>query len=101
MIRIYSIILLLPTIWSLPAHAQDAVERHPFLSAKFALSMGIFYPERGIRLRASGTIEPAPEPEELIDFVEELGISETNARQIKSRAIKTLRKIMLDNDFQI
>lgn len=79
MLRIHPGLLLLATLWSLPAPAQDAAERHPFLTAKFALSAGMFYPDRSIRLRASGTLEPVTASDELIDFGEEFGISESDS----------------------
>ena len=63
----------------MPALAQDAAERHPFLSSKFAVSVGMFYPDRDIRLRASGTIEPGETPEEMIDFGEEFGINKSDS----------------------
>jgi hypothetical protein len=66
-------------VWSAPILAQDAAEQHPFLASKFAVSVGIFYPDRNIRLRANGSIELDPEPEELVDFGEEFGISESDS----------------------
>jgi hypothetical protein len=75
--RINTAFLVFTAIWSSPVLAQDTAEQHPFLSAKFALSVGVFYPDRDIRLRASGSIEPAPE--ELIDFGEEFSISESDS----------------------
>ena len=77
--RFFALFALLVSIVFGPVHAQDAVKQHPFLDAKFAVSMGMFYPDRDIRLRASGTIEPAPSPEELIDFGEEFSISESDS----------------------
>ncbi len=60
--------VLLGSITFAPVHAQGTVEQHPFLDAKFAVSLGVFYPDRSIRLRANGTLEPATASNELIDI---------------------------------
>lgn len=77
--RIFAPARVLALMALAPAYAQDESDRHAFLDNKFAVSVGIFYPDRNVRLRASGSIDLEPTPEELIDFGEEFAISESDS----------------------
>lgn len=54
-----------------PTVAQDGQDYHPYLSDKFNLSLGVFYPEKSLKLRVDGTA-----PEEEIDFEEVLKLDD-------------------------
>lgn len=56
-----------------PAAAQTADDYHPFLSDKFNLGLGAFWPKINLDLRVDGTA-----PEEEIDFDEALNLSDYN-----------------------
>jgi hypothetical protein len=51
--------------------AQSSDEYHPFLSDKFNIGIGIFYPQKSFKIRVDGS-----DPEEEIDFDEALRIDE-------------------------
>lgn len=79
-IGIFAILLI--SLLAIPgvAFADNADSLHPWLTSKYAFSLGIFYPDRKIRLRASGSIDLDPVvPEELIDFGSELKLSQSDS----------------------
>lgn len=68
------VISLITVLFSSPLAAQDEGDYHPFLSDKFNLSLGIFWPSKDFTLRVDGSI-----PEEEIDLDEEFGLSDNQA----------------------
>jgi len=54
-----------------PASAQTADDYHPFLSDRFNIGVGIFYPTKSFKIRVDGS-----DPEEEIDFDEALRFDE-------------------------
>jgi len=54
---------------SLPAEAQDGV--HPYLTEKFSLDLGVFFPERQVTMSVDGPVIAAGED---IDFEESFGL---------------------------
>ena len=58
---------------SLAAEAQDSV--HPYLTDKFALDLGIFFPERRVELGVDGPVSAAGED---IDFEETIGLKKSD-----------------------
>ena len=68
--RLLATALLLSTFLD-TAMAQSSDDYHPFLSDKFNLGVGLFWPKVNLDLRVDGT-----EPEEEIDFDEALNLSD-------------------------
>ena len=69
-------LLVIPALLLLltgPAAAQTADDYHPFLSDKFNLGVGAFWPAINLDLRVDGSA-----PEEEIDFDEALNLSDYN-----------------------
>jgi hypothetical protein len=62
-------ITLVAALFSNPVVAQTAKEYHPFLTDKFSLGVGLFYPKKNITLRVDGS-----SPEDEFDFDEALGL---------------------------
>lgn len=62
---------LITAAFSGPAVAQTAEEYHPFLTDKFILGIGLFYPEKNITLQVDGS-----SPEDEIDIDEALGVDD-------------------------
>ena len=56
------------------AVAQTAEEYHPFLTDKFNIQLGIFWPDKDYTVQVDGS-----KPEDEIDFDEELGLSDFEA----------------------
>ncbi len=67
-------ITLVAALFSNPAVAQTAEEYHPFLTDKFQLGVGVFYPKKSITLQVDGS-----SPEDEIDFDEVLGVDDYDA----------------------
>jgi len=61
------------------ARAEEARDLHPWLTTKYGLAIGMFYPDRSNKLRASGSIEFNPTPTPLVDFGSELHLSESDS----------------------
>lgn len=51
---------------------------HPWLERKYSLEVGIFYPERSIKLKASGTIDFDPDPDQFVDLASQFRLSESD-----------------------
>lgn len=68
------ILMLFSTLLTSPVTAQTTEEYHPFLTDKFNLQLGIFWPNKDYTFRVDGTV-----PGEEIDFDEELGINDYEA----------------------
>ncbi len=64
------VIALATALFSGPVVAQVEEDRHPFLTDKFNLGIGIFWPEKDITLRVDGSV-----PGEEIDIDERFGLS--------------------------
>lgn len=56
-------------------HAQNQAELHPYLTQKFFVDMGVFFPERSLRIEVDGTLSGDHDP---IDFQQEFGLAETD-----------------------
>jgi len=67
-------VTLIFTFFAGPAMAQVAEDYHPFLSDKFNIQLGIFWPDKEYTVRVDGSL-----PGEEIDFDEELGIKDYEA----------------------
>lgn len=67
-------ITLIYAMLSSPVAAQTAEESHPFLTDTFNIQLGIFWPDKDYTLRVDGS-----NPEDEIDFDEELGLSDWEA----------------------
>lgn len=72
-------LILLPTL----AQGQAAQEIHPYLGSKFFTSVGIFLPDRDMRLGLESTIDieipgPEPAPYKTIDFEETFSFSDSD-----------------------
>ena len=52
------------------AHAEEQSKEHPYLTEKFFIDVGIFYPERQFNISVDSTI---PGPSDPIDFDAEIG----------------------------
>ncbi len=61
------------------AAADEARDIHPWLTSKHAIDIGVFYPDRQHKLRATGSVEPGPSPTPLVDFVSELRLSQSDS----------------------
>jgi hypothetical protein len=69
-----TIVSLTTALFSNPVAAQTAEDYHPFLTDKFNLSFGIFWPSKDITLRVDGS-----DPDEEVDIDEEFGLSDNEA----------------------
>jgi len=67
-------LVISPAVW-----AEEARGLHPWLTAKYGFAIGMFYPDRNNKLRASGSIEFDPAPTPLVDFGSELHLSESDS----------------------
>jgi len=56
-------------------HAQESADLHPYLTEKFFTDLGVFFPERRIKLSAHGS---TGDPNQLIDFNREFGLNESD-----------------------
>ena len=65
------LLVILTLLIAAPARAQSAEEYHPFLSDKFHLGIGFYYPNKSLKLRVDGSA-----PEEEIDFEEEFQLDD-------------------------
>lgn len=65
--------LSIGNVLSLPAEAQSEV--HPYLTEKFALDVGVFFPSRRVTLSVDGPVSAAGED---IDFEESLGLKKSD-----------------------
>jgi len=61
------------------ASADEARDLHPWLTSKYALDIGVFYPDRSNKLRANGSIEFDPDPNEFVDFESELKLTHSDS----------------------
>ncbi len=57
------------------AHAQESVEVHPYLGEKFFADLGVFFPDRRLKLSAQGSTDNI---NELVDFNAEFGLNESD-----------------------
>jgi hypothetical protein len=60
-------ILLIAACYVNPAAAQQAGDYHPFLTNKFNLGVGAYFPDKNFNIRVDGSV-----PDEEIDFDEAL-----------------------------
>jgi hypothetical protein len=67
-------IAFVTVLFSSPLAAQDEEDYHPFLSDKFNLSLGVFFPTKDITLQVDGS-----DPDEEIDIDEQFGLSNNQA----------------------
>ena len=72
--KLVTVAAILFTLGSAPVLAQDSQDYHPALSDRFLLSAGGFWPDKSLKIRVDGT-----EPEEEIDFEEDLKLSDREA----------------------
>ena len=54
--------------------AQDQVDVHPYLTAKFGIELGVFFPDREATYRADVVL---PGPTEPIDFGSAIGFNQS------------------------
>jgi len=59
--------------WSLPAVAQNDV--HPYVTEKFSMDLGVFFPERSVTMSIDGPVIAAGED---IDFEESFGLKKSD-----------------------
>jgi hypothetical protein len=55
---------------------QASAEVHPYLTHRFAVDLGVFFPDRKLRMSAQGST--GANPGTLVDFNQELGLSESD-----------------------
>jgi hypothetical protein len=65
------VIALTAALFSNPAVAQTGEDYHPFLTDKFNIGVGLFWPKKSINVGVDGTL-----PEEEFDFDETLGFDD-------------------------
>ena len=68
------LLALFTTLFSNSVAAQTSDDYHPFLSDKFNLELGAFFPQIDFTARADGSL-----PEEEVDFDEALNMNSTQA----------------------
>ncbi len=72
----HTILFILLLIGSMGAvHAQETADLHPYLTEKFFADLGIFFPDRRIKLSAQGSTGV---PNQFIDFNTEFGLNESD-----------------------
>ena len=69
-----TIAAFLLTLFSSPLAAQTAEDYHPFLTDKFNIQLGVFWPDKNYTIQVDGS-----NPDEEIDFDEEFGLSDFEA----------------------
>lgn len=72
-------ILVLSLATSQPVQAEEARDLHPWLTSKYAFDVGGFFPDRSNKLRADGSLEVDPTPDEVIDFGAELRLTQSDS----------------------
>ena len=72
-------ILLLPLANAQVVQAEEARDLHPWLTSKYEFDIGVFFPDRSNKLRAGGSFEFDPDPNEVIDFGSELRITHSDS----------------------
>lgn len=77
--RIFAILLISLSVIPGAALADDAAKLHPWMTSKYGFDLGIFFPDRSNRLRASGSFEIDPTPSPFVDFGSELKLSESDS----------------------
>jgi len=65
------VIALTTALFSNPVAAQTEENYHPFLTDKFNIGIGLFWPKKSVDVRVDGTV-----PEEEFDFDEALGFDD-------------------------
>ena len=65
------VIVILTLMVAAPLRAQSAEDYHPYLSDKFHLGIGFYFPDKGFKVRVDGSA-----PEEEIDFEQEFRLDE-------------------------
>ena len=65
------VIALTATLFSNPVVAQAVEDYHPFLTDKFNIGVGLFWPKRSVNVGVDGTL-----PEKEFDFDETLGFDD-------------------------
>jgi hypothetical protein len=66
-----TVITLITALFSSPVAAQTAKDYHPFLSDKFNLGVGLFWPKKNFTLQVDGSV-----PDKKIDLDEKFGLSD-------------------------
>ncbi|MCK5325636.1 MAG: hypothetical protein KAJ57_06495, partial [Woeseiaceae bacterium] len=61
------------------ASAEEHRELHPWLDSKFAFDVGVFFPDRSNRLRATGSFELDPQPTPFVDFGSEFKLTQSDS----------------------
>lgn len=59
--------------------ASDDESGHPWLYSEFTLEVGVFYPDRQVKLSARGRLDLIDQPQDPIDFGSQLKISESDS----------------------
>jgi hypothetical protein len=62
-----TVTLLLSLLLATTSYASDADAVHPWLTGKYTLEFGVFYPERTARLKADANVEFIPPPSEFVN----------------------------------
>ena len=74
-----TITLLLASLLATKSYASDADAVHPWLTGKYTVEIGIFYPERTARLKADASIEFNPDPTPLVDVGSQVTVSQSDS----------------------
>ena len=72
-------ILLVSLATNQAVQAEEARDLHPWLTSKYGFDIGVFYPDRSNRFRASGSVGFDPIPTPLVDFGSELHLSQSDS----------------------
>jgi len=77
--KLFASILLVFLAFGPIAAADEPGNLHPWLTSKYAFDLGMFYPDRSNKLRADGSIEFDPTPNESVDFGSELKLGASDS----------------------
>ncbi len=59
--------------------ADEGEDLHPWLTSRYTLEVGAFYPERTASLKAAGRVEFDPSPEEFTDFGSQVTVTQSDS----------------------
>ena len=78
------------------SHAQEADDRHPMLTSKYSISLGVFFPERSFEIGVDGSV---PSIDRDIDISEQFQLSSSETTQAYEIGWRFTEKWMLRGQY--
>jgi hypothetical protein len=74
--RLLPFLILLAALFSPGLFAQDSSDYHPWMSNRFLINVGVYYPTTDLKFSVKGTANPMDEE---VDFEQALGLSDSES----------------------